>query len=60
MNPENLQFPKKTLSSEQREKISKVLSKRRSGFSLAVIHRVFQLSVTMILLIGVGIFSLFL
>jgi hypothetical protein len=59
LNPENLQFPKKTLSSEQREKISKALSKRRSGFSLAVIHRVFQFSVTMILLIGVGIFSLF-
>lgn len=59
MNPENLQFPKKTLSPKQRERISKALSKKRPGVSLAVMHRVFQLSVTLVLLIGVGIFSLF-
>ncbi|USK33401.1 hypothetical protein LIT25_23285 [Bacillus sp. F19] len=59
MNPEDLQFPKKTLSPGQREKISNALSRRRRGASLAVMHRLFQLSVTIILLIGAGIFSLF-
>jgi hypothetical protein len=59
LSPENLQFPKKILSPGQRERIRKALSEERPGVSLAVMHRVFQLSVTLFLLIGVGIFSLF-
>ncbi|MDR0138579.1 hypothetical protein RFW18_12560 [Metabacillus idriensis] len=59
MNPENLKFPKKTLSPQQRERISMALSKKRPGVALSLMHRVFQLSVTLVLLIGVGIFSLF-
>ncbi|MGG4491408.1 hypothetical protein [Metabacillus idriensis] len=59
MSPENLRFPKKTLSPKQRERISKALSEKRPGVSLAVMHRMFQLTVTLVLLIGVGIFSHF-
>lgn len=57
MNPENLNFPKKILSDVQRTKISKVLAEKQSGVSMSVWHRMFQLSVTLIFLIGIGLFA---